>query len=67
MLVLEAWMERLSRLVPKKVREGMGRLVTREERRVNWWPSLVRERLALDEVRERLASVLLWYNATGQQ
>ena len=53
-------MERLSRLVPKKVREGVGRLVTREERRVNWWPSLVRERLALD-------AVFRWYNATGQQ
>ena len=53
-------MERLSMLVPNGLREGMGRLVTREERRVNWWPSLVRERLALD-------AVFRWYNATGQQ
>ena len=61
-------MERLSMWLPKGLTEGMGRLVMREERRDNWWPSLVRERLAfLDEVIERLASVLLWYNATGQQ
>ena len=66
---MEAWMDRLSMLVPKEVREGMGMLVMREERRDSWWPSLVREGLALVEVRERLAldAVLGWYNATGQQ
>ena len=67
--MLEAWMERLSMLVPNEVRLGMDRLVMREERRDSWWPSLVRERLTLDEVRELLASyaVFRWYNATGQQ
>ena len=66
--MLEAWTDRLSMLVPKEVRLGMGRLVMREERRDSWWPSLVRERLALDEVRELLASYAVrWYNAAGQQ
>ena len=66
-MVLEAGMDMLIMLVPKEVREGMGRVATREERSVNWWPRLVRERLALDKVLEEVASDLWWYNATGQQ
>ena len=59
---LAALMERLSMWLPKELREVMGRLVMREERRDNWWPSLVKERLAF------LDAVFGWlYNATGQQ
>ena len=57
-MVLEAGMDIATMVLPKEVREGMGRVVMREERRVNWWPRLVRERLASD---------LGLYNATGQQ
>ena len=67
MVVLKAEVDMLIMLVPKEVREGMGRVATREERSVNWWPRLVRERLALDKVLEEVSSDLWWYNATGQQ